>query len=483
MKKLYITILLLAFILPLVAGNIIYPENIKYSFTTEREGNTLNINIDILLDNVHIPSQGMVVLTPVIRTQNRGDYHLSPAVIAGAKRYKVIDRLFAYGNPVFEQAPQVFVKREGKSQRISLTYALTYEEWLYGSDLYIYGDASGCVNCGNIQNEYLVETNIVPSLFMPQYLVSYIVPEAEIKERNETFVARINYVVDRYELLPDYKNNGAILREVDAVIRELQSNPDLTITHHTVTGYASPEGNFNSNIILSKNRAKSFMNYLQQKYNWDTDKIRYDGKGEDWDGLRKAVVGNPNIPYREEVVQIIDNIPDIAKRKRLLQALDGGKAYSQLLKEIYPPLRRNEFEIAYIARSFNVDEAREMIRKRPQLFNLNEMFLVANSYPKDSREFKEVFDIAVRMFPDNNISKINAAAMEIETGSSERAIERLQGIDTGEAWNNMGVAYALQENFEEARRYFQQAIQAGNENARHNFEQLNKKEENKRSLR
>lgn len=486
MKKLYSTIILLVITLPFFAGNIVYPQNIKYSFNAEKEGNTLNLSIDVILEDVHIPSQGMLVLTPVITTVNQEKHPLPPAVIAGGKRYKVVERLFDYDNPVFAQTPQVFVKRKGKSQIVSLSYTLPYEEWLHGSDLYIYGDASGCVSCENIQNRELIEKNIVaplPPVFKPQYVVSYIVPEAEVKQRSEKYVARINYVVDRYELLPNFKNNATILREVDAVIKELQSNPDLTITHHTSIGYASPEGNFNSNLTLSTNRAKSFINYLQQKYNWDTAKIRYEGKGEDWDGLKKAVLDHPNVPHRQEVISIIDNISDIARRKKALQTLEGGSVYAMLLREVYPPLRRNEFEISYIARSFNVEEAREIIRKRPQLLNLNEMFLVANSYPKDSKEFKEVFDIAVRMFPDNVISKINAAAMEIETGSSERAIERLQGINTAEAWNNLGVAYATKENFETARRYFQQAIQAGNNNAIHNLDQLNKKEENRRSRR
>lgn len=486
MKKLYFTIIFLCAILSGIAADIVYPQHVKYSFAAERTGNTLNIEMDIMLDSVQIPNQGMLVLTPVVVAQNEAKYHLAPAVVAGAKRYKAVERLLAYGNPVFEQEPQAFVKRKGRSQTISLLYTIPYESWVHGADIYIYGNASGCVNCDNAQGQDLVATNIappLPPLFTPEYLISYIVPEAEIKERSETFVARINYVVDRYELLPNFKSNAIILREVDAVIRELQSDPDLTITHHTVTGYASPEGNFNSNITLSRNRAKSFMDYLQQKYNWDTAKIKHDGKGEDWAGLRKAVVDNPNIPRRDEVIAIIDNMPNIVNRKRALETLDGGRVYAMLLQDVYPPLRRNEFEVSYIARPFNINEAKEIIRTRPQLLNLNEMFLVANSYPKDSKEFKEVFDIAVRMFPDNVVSKINAAAMEIETGSTQRAIERLEGIDTPEAWNNLGVAYGLLENFDTARKYFQKAIEAGNENAEQNLEQLNKKEENRDALR
>lgn len=482
MRKIYFIISLIVAVVPAVAGNISYPENIKYTSKISKEGNTLHINLEIVLDEVNIRSQEMLILTPVIQTKEHAGHRFAPAVIAGPKRYKVIERLLAYDNPVFEQTPQALIKRKNRSsQTLSLSYSIPFEDWLYGSDLYVYGDVSGCVNCGNSMNQYLVANNIVPPVFVPEYLVSYIVPEAEVKERSETFVARINYVVNRYELLPDFKNNATVLREVDAVIRELQNDPDLTVTHHTVTGYASPEGNFNSNVMLSEKRAESFMNYLQQKYNWNTANISHDGMGEDWAGLREAVLNTPDVPHRDRVISIIDDIADIARRKQALKALEKGSVYAMLLKELYPPLRRNEFKIAYIARPFNVDEAREVIHTRPQLLSLNEMFLVANSYPKDSKEFKEVFNIAVRMFPDNVISKINAAAMEIETGSIERAIEQLTGIETPEAWNNLGVAYAQNGDFASARRCFSYAIEGGNDNAVHNLEQLNEKEKNQNS--
>lgn len=50
-------------------------------------------------------------------------------------------------------------------------------------------------------------------------------------------------------------------------------------------------------------------------------------------------------------------------------------------------------------RAFNVDEAKQLYKTKPQYLSLNEMFLVANTYPKDSDEFKEVFDILPAFIP------------------------------------------------------------------------------------
>lgn len=482
MKKLYLILALFLVTLPAAAQRQVFPENIEYAAVASRAGSFLNIDIDILMDNVFIARQGMVVFTPVLLTESQNEIYLAPAVIAGPKRMKFIRRLLAYGNPVFSQEPLIMAVRNNRSaQKVSLSYSIPYQDWMPGADLLIYGDASGCGKCGHAVVKYMIQEDIVPNIppvFTPDYRISYIVPEAEVKELRETFAARINYHVGRYEILPEYRNNAAVLKEVDDIIMRLKNDPDLTITRKMVTGYASPEGNFESNMTLSYNRARAFMNFLQQKYGWDPSDISYAGKGEDWEGLRAAVVATPDLPMRDEVLRIIDNTSNITQRKRALESLGGGSVYRIMLRDLYPPLRRNDFEISYIARPFNVDEARALVRTRPQLLNLNEMFLVAKSYPSGSPEFKEVFDIAVRMYPDNPVSRVNAAAMEIETGSNERAIERLAGIESAEALNNLGIANARLGKYDLARQYFRRAIQAGDSNATNNLNQMERSIEN-----
>ncbi|MGI6574257.1 MAG: hypothetical protein ACOX19_12890 [Fermentimonas sp.] len=54
-------------------------------------------------------------------------------------------------------------------------------------------------------------------------------------------------------------------------------------------------------------------------------------------------------------------------------------------------------------RPFSVEEAKGVIRTNPRLLSLNEMFLVAQTYAPASSEFKEVFDIATRLYPDEPI--------------------------------------------------------------------------------
>ena len=61
-----------------------------------------------------------------------------------------------------------------------------------------------------------------------------------VKARADRHTATFNFVVNRYELLRDYKNNRLKFEEVDKIIKEIASNEDVEITEFNIAGYASP---------------------------------------------------------------------------------------------------------------------------------------------------------------------------------------------------------------------------------------------------
>lgn len=87
---------------------------------------------------------------------------------------------------------------------------------------------------------------------------------------------------------------------------------------------------------------------------------------------------------------MITNNPYDQTLKLKLREFRGGIPYQYLLRSVYPKLRVAICKVNYEVKNFKVDEAREVFKKRPQNLSLNEMFLVANSYPENSLEFLEV---------------------------------------------------------------------------------------------
>ena len=76
-----------------------------------------------------------------------------------------------------------------------------------------------------------------------------------------------------------------------------------------------------------------------------------------------------------------------------------------------------------------MEEAKEIIKTRPQNLSLNEMFLVANTYPTGSQEFIDVFETAVQMYPQSEIANINAATAALSR--NELVSSSFKRTDTG----------------------------------------------------
>ncbi len=442
-----------------------------------KHSNTVSVSMNFVLDNMKVKRNEMIILTPILRSNENGldSISLPPAVISGGLRNKILKRKNSLGDELpFAETPQSITERKNnKAQTVAYTAAVPYRAWMADASLSVTKTISGCANCSDIEGDQLISQTILPHPIAPTYQLTYIMPEVEpVKNRSERHTATFNYIVDKYELLRDYKGNASELAQVDKIISNVQGNDDLQITEFSVEGYASPEGSYEHNRKLSENRANSFANYLESKFGVGRNKFSVKGYGEDWLGLRKAVAA-ATIADKQAILNIIDNTNSPDTRDAELIKLSDGETYRMLLSHYYPPLRRTEYAIAYTVRAFSVEEARKIIKTNPKLLSLNEMYLVAQSYPSDSKEFKEVFDIAVRLYPESDIAIVNSAAADIEAKNLDAAIERMKRIEAKpEVWNNLGVAYILKGDAATAKTYFENAVAKGNIDAANNLKKM-----------
>ena len=167
--------------------------------------------------------------------------------------------------------------------------------------------------------------------------------------------------------------------------------------------------------------------------------------------------------------------------------MDGGAPYRYVLKNIYPSLRRSDYRVAYQVRFFTVEEGREIIKTRPQNLSLNEMFLVANTYPVGSQEFIDVFETAVRMYPKDEIANINAATAALSRNdliSAERCLNMVDSMKKLPEYSNaMGVLMLLKGEYEHAEEYLNVAYESGLKVAGYNLEELTRKKANASEFR
>ena len=448
---------------------------------TVKQQNRLSVSFDISMDALRMKNNNMLVLTPVLRSNanNLDEVALEPVVVAGKKRNKILNRKQQLGEklPVAGKPVAWLTRRNNTSQSVHYTMEVPFREWMQDASLSLVHEMSGCADCMGLEGEQLLVGNILPAPYSPVYRLTYIMPEVEEKVRSDRHTATFNFAVDRWELRRDYKDNAAKFNEVDRIVNDIRNNADLEITEFTIDGYASPEGSAPHNQMLAENRAKAFADYLVSKFDIARNRFTVGGHGEDWEGLRKAVAAS-SLADKQAVLDIIDRVSNPDARDAELMKLSAGATYRTLLNDYYPSLRRTEYVVAYNVRGFDVEEAKEIINVNPKLLSLNEMYLVAQSYPVESAEFSEVFDIAVRLYPDSDIAILNSASADIEVGNMDAAIARMNKIgDNPKVWNNLGVAHARKGDFDKAKEYFDKAAGQGDNDARKNLEELRKASE------
>lgn len=439
-----------------------------------RSGEYVTLNMNIRLDDLKMRSNDVLLLSPALRMPGTSEVvkMLPPVQVAGRTRSIVLDRMADSGiarewqvDPSME-----FTRKNGSHQSVTYSQRMPFESYMSEAELVFVEIVHGCADCFVHEDAKVLLTPFVKE---PVFVLSYITPEVEpVKARADRHTATFNFVVAKHDLVRDYKNNATEFARVDKVVSEVVKNKDLTVTEFSIEGYASPEGDFESNRALAGRRANSFADYLVSAHGVKKSQFKVSGHGEDWEGLKKAV-SSSSLVTKSQVLDVISTTSNPDARDAKLKAIDGGKTYSDLLNVYYPPLRRTEYVIAYNVRPFSVDEAKEVIKTNPKLLSLNEMYLVAKSYPAESKEFKEVFDIAVRLYPNEPTAIINASAADIEGGNYQAAIDRLSKLkDNAAALNNMGVAYAKMGDTARAIECFKKAAELGLSEAMANFKEL-----------
>lgn len=466
MKK---TRLLLAGLLlacPAAFAQTYYLENLKVeNRTVEKEGQTVRISMDVNMDEVEMKNQHSLRLVPtLVSADGKQEQELDPILVNGKIRNKVMDRQETLGDLDRENREVPRIRRNnGKEQTVHYEAETSFRRWMVNGRLDLRGYVTGCASCDE-GDETLATGDVLPYR-EPQFLMPPLAqPEEEtVKRRSLVQTARLQYRQDSHNVLPGYKDNQAELDKVQASIDAVKENTDLTITGIYVTGYASPEAPVYYNQKLSELRAQKFTEYVQKR-NPELDKSLWhvEGKGEDWIGLRAEVEKAPRLLRREAVLEIIDGCDgnqDVCEDK--IKALVPPEIYERILNELYGPLRRNDYRIEYNVRHFDLEEARQLIKTRPDLLSVAEMQKVADSYGRNSDAYRESLQIAVRTYPDNLAARNNAALAEIETEHYDEAIALLKDTDEPSLQNLLGVAHFKKGQYGEAKSAFRRALDGG----------------------
>jgi tetratricopeptide (TPR) repeat protein len=223
------------------------------------------------------------------------------------------------------------------------------------------------------------------------------------------------------ELDPTFSFNEKSLKDIIDAISLVTKDDLAKLETIDIAGYASPEGDTKQNLELAAGRAKALKDYIIGKFGFAEDMFNVTAGGTDWAGLKELVIKS-DMPYKDEIIGIIDNTPE-ENRQAKIAALAGGRPYKSMRDVLYPQLR----DACYIRVWFSEKE-----------------------------------DVAAK--------EINEAIADINAGKHEEALKKLMAHkDDSRAWNAIGCVKALMEDLKQAREWFRKAAEAGDQDAAANL--------------
>lgn len=430
-----------------------------------RNGKYLTVEMEMDLAELDVNSNRAVLLTP--RLVNGADSLDLPSIgIYGRRRYYYYVR---NGISAISGESEKSFRASKKPGKLEYDNPIPYEEWMNGATLKFHRSDWGC--CQEILAEYEGELGRHREMFFPELI--FVQPKAEVmKSRSLSGSAYIDFPVDQTVIYPDYRRNTAELGKIQATIDSVRNDKDVTITSVWLKGYASPESPYKHNTELAIGRTATLKKHIGQLYDFADNIIRTDYEPEDWAGLRRFVEQS-NIDHREDILALIDSDmePD-AKEAKIKRTYP--EEYRFMLQNFYPALRHTDYRIDYNIRKFSkVEEIKRIMAEQPQKLSLNEFYLVAGKYEPGTDEFTEVFETAVRMFPNDEIANLNAANAAIRRDDFTTARRYLDKAgDSAEAVYARGALAVREKDYEAARRYLNKAKEMGLEKAGRTLDEL-----------
>ena len=367
-------------------------------------------------------------------------------------------------------------KKNGEDLHISYLRTIQFEPWMQNAVLKILKKSCACKDWINRGEEIVAAFPKEEKEPEIQLFPVYLLPPADksIKVREEKGSAYLNFVVNKWDILPDYMNNLVELQKIHNSVNIVKNDSNVTIRKMVVEGYASPEGTNPHNIMLSERRTEALQLYLQRVGMVKGIKMEARGRGENWEGLLKELKKDNYIPQRDKLLSIATTTMDLDEKEKRMRK-EAPEGYAFILKNVYPSLRCTNYTVEYTVRPFTVEESEVVFETRPINLNLNEIYKLADKYANNETKYYSIIRKAYLLYPQDSYINLTMAYLSIKKGEADEAAEYLSKVKAcPEKTLNEGLVAYLNGDLDTAIRLVEQAQRQGLPEAAKQIEEFKK---------
>lgn len=245
------------------------------------------------------------------------------------------------------------------------------------------------------------------------------------------------------------------VKELQAALEEIESDPRYTVTGTRVVAYASPEGGQEYNAKLSDKRAASAKKVWKKVTGgMEADNLEIKSMGQDWEGFQEAVQKS-DISDKELILRVLSMYSDPAVRESEIRNM--SQVYTEINKNVFPELRRARFIADVDYQNFSEAELEELSRKAIDVLDEEALLRVAAKSDDPARK-AELYKVAVKKF-DSDRANFNLAVLALNEGKIDDAAKYLGAVKDADAdvVNAKGVCELRKGNYDAAAKLFKQS--------------------------
>ena len=337
------------------------------------DGDSVYVSMRAVIPRQRIPSGMTLIYAPAI---TGGKWKVSlPAIVVRGRRAEVAWRRHEWASDMVSRNAGAYHAESGET--VEYRASVPFQPWMQGARIELETVETGC-------GEVFVEKStligrIIPPPPPPLPVVvppppptpptigellaqtfPFVLPASEFDpdepirfyEDERDNALTVYYHINKYDIDPDYDDNRHTLVNMLAAIDAITASGEVYVDKVVVAGFASPEGPFAFNDRLAWDRAVSVKEYVMNNADMADESILVFNGSLDWWGMRRLVAADSEIPYKEEILEIIDSRSELALKEQgrvlnRLRTLGDGAVWDYVAERIFPRLRNGAFIRVY----------------------------------------------------------------------------------------------------------------------------------------
>lgn len=188
-----------------------------------------------------------------------------------------------------------------------------------------------------------------PSVLRAVILILVVLVFSRAAAAVDTSTERTSYTIDfpinSHHVAPAFSRNWQALDSLRATLAAVEADPFARVDSIRVEGYASPDGSVKFNLALAQKRTDALARWIVNNCDVPAELVHSSESAIAWADFRREI-GRSGMSESDRILKICEtgsdhSQADVARRMAQLKALDGGKVWRKLAREIFPGLRRS----------------------------------------------------------------------------------------------------------------------------------------------